>query len=364
MSQSAQDYLDDQAGQGQFHSEGQFSLDPQKALEKMRRYQFSSPWKYLDLIVQAAVLRQATWVALGPTVEIGCRPLTREEFEFLTAPPDRCPPDILRICMAIEAARRLGQLMIRRIEIHSAGMFLNIGLDGQREQIQVLTDEPDDDSSPKGISFKLIEQIWSGPLLAALHIRKVVGQFRYCGIPVYSFKQRALLYGHLRGLMPSPDEAGQLDVHHCQLSHYPAAPGYREVYFAASQWRPDLIPVPASMESKNQRWWVFEEPNQPVRNFYNPISRPGQVPWLKIGGFAATGCFAYFVRGGYHSEIEWIKSGVVISKTVLTSERFPAGWLGAVWADDLPTDLSGANVVDGDLLRQRLHWLQAHLNIP
>lgn len=358
----------------------------------MRRYQFSSPWKYLDLVVQAAVLRQADWVALGPTVEIGCRPLTLEEFEFLTAPPDHCPPDILHICMAIEAARRLGALMIRRIEIRSAGLLLNIGLDGQREKVQVLSDQPTSDSNTAGISFKLAEQIWSGPLLAALQIRKLGSQFRYCGIPVYSFKQRLLLYGHLRGLAASSDEPDQPDVHKCNLSQYPGDPGYREVYFASSQWRPDLIPAPASAESPSQRWWVFERPNQPVRNFYNPNSRPGQVPWLKIGGFAASGCFAYFVRecqscrgganlnksenyvqnipGGKrcaainHSEIEWVKSGVVISKTVLPSKRFPAGWFGAVWADDLPTDLSGVNIVDGDLLQQRLHWLQAHLNIP
>jgi hypothetical protein len=50
------------ATDAQFDSDGSFSLDREKAREKMRQFQLSDPHRYVLLLVEAAVLRGATTI--------------------------------------------------------------------------------------------------------------------------------------------------------------------------------------------------------------------------------------------------------------------------------------------------------------
>ncbi len=368
LSQSAGDYLEEQASEGTFDSTGQFTLDQSKALEKFRRYQFSSPWQYLSFIVQFAVLRQANWVSLADidwqsnSIEVSCRPLSLQEFEFLVAPPEQCPPDLLRLCMAIEATRRLGPLMIRRIEIVSSDWTLEIGQNGKRKPLKSAADNPRRAKASTGVVFTLVDWVWCGLYLAGRQGWSTSNQFQFCGIPVYTRQECLLASQHLRGA--TQKQAGHREHHQFNLTAYPDRPEYREVYFASDQWRVDLIPASGHREAAGQSWWVFSAPDQPGRS--HTESRPlkmAQIPWLELGQSPAIGCFAYFVKSQAPSQIHWVKFGVIICTTTLNEKEFPVGWSGVVWANDLPTDLSGAKMVDGDAYRQRLHWLQSHLNI-
>ena len=47
----------------EFDSDGGFSLDREKAREKMRQFQLADPHRYVLLLVEAAVLRGATTIA-------------------------------------------------------------------------------------------------------------------------------------------------------------------------------------------------------------------------------------------------------------------------------------------------------------
>lgn len=117
--------------EGRFVDDGNFSLDPSKALEKLRGFQLAEPHAYVLLLVEAAVIAGASSVELscGPTTiaEYVGTPLTRTElenvFNAVFVATDALAGEALAVAriqqlfgVAANAALSLGP---RRIEIES-----------------------------------------------------------------------------------------------------------------------------------------------------------------------------------------------------------------------------------------------------
>jgi hypothetical protein len=80
------------ASAGEVHSEGGFSIDREKAREKMRQFQLADPRRYVLLLVQSAVHQGATKLdfeidADDMRLTFDGRPFVREDLEELYTGP-------------------------------------------------------------------------------------------------------------------------------------------------------------------------------------------------------------------------------------------------------------------------------------
>lgn len=372
-------YLEQQSAEGQLHSTGQFTLDPTEALRKLRRYQIGRRYSSVLFLVQAAVMRQAEWVAYGieqvdsSTVMVSCPPLTCEEFAQLATPfQENCSAEMFKLVLAIESACRLGYLLVKEIQIESGGKLLRIQTNGNRLPIEDTVYTPDADAVPfmpshfEGIIFRVCHRLLSGIYLALTTGWHEGRALKYCGLPVYRGEQlKTKFLRRPRKIFEVPTQKlGRQEWHQVDLDPYPVENHYREVFLVATAWTPRLIPAPRLRESERQQWWVFDHPDQPhLEVSSEELQSMAVVPWLDFNGAPALACYAYFARFGVRSncEIHWIQHGVLICTTEHSPQEFELGWRGVVHCDDLPSDLSGSKLVEGEAYRVRLEWLKTYL---
>ncbi|MCA9714976.1 MAG: hypothetical protein KC468_09850, partial [Myxococcales bacterium] len=109
--------------EGALDSEGSFTLDSERAREKLRQYQLARPHEYVLLLVQAAVLRGATKIrfdidADDVRMNFDGAPFTREDFADLYSAmfverASRAVQARQELALAVNAAMALNPRYIR-----------------------------------------------------------------------------------------------------------------------------------------------------------------------------------------------------------------------------------------------------------
>lgn len=382
MNEDTHGYLQQQSAEGELHSTGRFTLDPVQALEKLRNYQIGSPYRYGLFLVQTATMRRAEWVSLGieetesSDVFICCPSLTSIEFDQLLTPfQEKCSADVFKLVLAIESVCRMGHLTVKEIQVESGGKLLVIRPDGVRRTLEDTFYTPSSHSVPPmpdrfdGIIFRVFHRLFSGFYLSGMTTWHQGLPLKYGGIPIYHGEQ--LKTQHLRRpkniFAAPPQNSGRGEHHQIELPLFPDEKTYQEIYFVATQWAHGLIPGPRIRESERQQWWVFSQPDQPhLEITTEQLQSIAAVPWLDFNNAPALACYAYFGKFGTRSncQIHWIQHGVLICSTEHSPQEFDLGWRGVVYCDDLPSDLSGSRLIEGEAYRVRLEWLKIYLGHP
>lgn len=347
METELHDLLANLRQEGSLDSQGQFSLDFLSARHKLARFALSDPSQSLLCLVQSGVVGGATRVELRQKRKLfrSSYQLTHDGTPLSEVEPDRLArvlmhplessePHLRRFSMGFNAVAETG----RSLEVLSGRS--PEGLRFRIENGRLLADtQPMDNLQP-------LTRIDLGPGALA---RLDVSRLAFAGIPI-------TLNGNLVnrpyfGRSQSADfRPGYWDLGAC-----PAPPGRAEWYLVAPQAAPGLLAVPRRSRCRLRRYQVLEG------LLGEPPAEPGDPP-LHLTPWTAQGepllaCHAILtLTGKSHSELHWVRHGVVISTERNVLER--NGLIAVVSAQDLNLDVSGFEVVHDELYRRVLALLK------
>ncbi len=334
--------------EGTRDSSGRFTIDFLAARHKLARFALQDPSQSLLCLIQSALVGGATHVELRRKQHLfrasfqlthDGTPLSEVDqahlADVLMNPMARTESFLRRFSMGFNAVAETG----RSLEVLSGrapeGLHLRFA-GGELE----LAKRPVESLQP-------VTRVNLGPgALAGLDTARLA----YAGVPVTL--NAKLVNRPYFGRPQSADfRPGYWD-----LGPVPAPPGRAEWYLVAPTAAPGLLAVPRKTRCKLRRYQLIEnlladEPGEPLAE--PPLHL---TPWTAEGA-PLLSCHALLtMTGKSHSELHWVRHGVVISTERNVLER--NGLMAVVSAQDLGLDVSGFEVVHDERYRRVLALLK------
>lgn len=333
--------------EGQRDSSGVFTIDFLSARHKLARFALQEPSQSLLCLVQSAIVGGATQVELRRKRHLfrssfqlthDGLPLSEAEPEHLAQvlmfPLEPAEPHLRRFSMGFNAVAETG----RSLEVLSG-------------------------RAPEGLHFELVGgELKAGrrPIESQQPITRIdVGpgalagldpsRLAYAGIPI-TLNARLVNRPYF-----GRTQAADFRPGHWDLGPVPAPPGRAEWYLVALQAAPGLLSVPRRSRCKMRRYQVLES------LLHGELQEPGEpplhlTPWTSQGE-PLLACHAVLtLTGKSHSELHWVRHGVVVSTERNVLER--NGLVAIVSAQDLTLDVSGFEVVHDESYRKVLALLK------
>ncbi|MEW6281076.1 MAG: hypothetical protein AB1758_20850 [Candidatus Eremiobacterota bacterium] len=335
--------------EGQLDSRGVFTVDWERARQKMGRFGLATPAHALLRMVQAGLRSGAVEVHLdfGPRMH-RCR------LEY----PEACPwtPAPITRLLSGQPAESGGadlDYLTAALATWMTGPLAGLRLLGAGLRVQGEGPRLSVESAPKARETFELEVEWSKPLPAP-----DLGEVALSPVPIL---YRGALVNRPLGL---PAQGGRrLKPFRYDVGRAVSRSGWvAEWYLVNRSFSPQLLVVPAVSPCLRQRW-------TPVTGLVGVKPGPdlasvatGRAPGLSFEGRSMVACHAALIRTGLpYSQTVFVRDGVAVDYERNLFDR--PGLTAMVSARDVNLDLAGQVVHDGafrrvvDFLRQGCLWM-------